>query len=178
MNFVPTQNALNVVLPDLATALPACMHQNCIQAGRVKFHCKKCLFCPSRVLARQNVSGCLHIFVRLAIRIHSVKTSNICMILNISPTKRFRRAVGSLDNDSDEDLEIDVSAISTPCGTSVTHHAFPSKRQKMNPVDEQVATPSPSNIVPEVTVDDDPKPGETKTTAEKKRNQVRRSGCF
>jgi hypothetical protein len=85
-------------------------------------------------------------------------------------------AVGSLDNDSDEDPEIEVSAVSRSCGISITHHAFPSKRQKMNPADEQVANPSPSavsNIVPEATADDDQTPGEANPVEEKKRNQVR-----
>jgi len=100
------------------------------------------------------------------------------MILNTSPTRRFRGAIGSLDNDSDEDPEIDVSAVSTPCGMNITHYAFPSKRQKMNPADEQVATSSPtvvSNIVPEATSGGDPKPGEAKPTEEKDRSQVRLS---
>jgi hypothetical protein len=94
--------------------------------------------------------------------------------MNISPTRRFHRAVGSLDNDSDEDPEIDVSAVSTPCGMSFAHYAFPSKRQKINPADERVAESSPSvasNIVPEATADDQ-KPGEAKIEA-KERNQVR-----
>ena len=94
--------------------------------------------------------------------------------MNISPTRRFRCAVGSLDNDSDEDPEIDMSAVSTPCGMSVAHYAFPSKKQKMNPADERVAKSSPSvasNIVPEATADDQ-KPGDAKIEA-KERNQVR-----
>ena len=90
--------------------------------------------------------------------------------MNISPTKRFRRAVGSLDNDSDEDPEIDVSAVSTPCGMSFAHYAFPSKRQKINPANERVAKSSPSvasNIVPEATADDQKPEAEAK-----ERNQV------
>ena len=82
--------------------------------------------------------------------------------MNISPTRRFRRAVGSLDNDSDDDPEIDVSAVSTSSGMNITHCAFPSKRQKMNPVNEQVAE-----------ADDDQKPGDAKITEAKERNQVR-----
>ena len=95
--------------------------------------------------------------------------------MNISPTRRFRRAVGSLDNDSDEDPEIDVSAVSTSCGMSIAHYAFPSKRQKMNPADKRVASVA-SNIVPEATADDQ-KPGEAKIEA-KERNQVRLSRYF
>ena len=86
--------------------------------------------------------------------------------MNISPTRRFRRAVGSLDNDSDEDFEIDASAVSTSCGTSITHYAFPSKRQKMNPADEQIV----SEAVGE--------PGEAKPTEKKERSQVRLSWYF
>lgn len=88
--------------------------------------------------------------------------------MNFSPTRRFRRTVGSLDSDSDEDPEIDVSAVSMSCGMSVAHYAFPSKRQKMNPADERV-TKSASNIVPETTGDsDDQKPGETKIEAKER----------
>jgi hypothetical protein len=93
----------------------------------------------------------------------------------ISPTKRFRHAVGSLDNDSDENPEIDVSAASRSCGITITHHAFPPKRQKMNLPNEHVANPSPSavsNIVPEATVDDAQTPGEANPVEEKERNQV------
>ena len=100
--------------------------------------------------------------------------------MNISPTRRFRRAVGSLDSDSDEDPEIDVSAVSTSHAISITHYAFPSKRQ-MNPADEQVAKSSPSaasNILPEATADDDQTPGEAKPIEEKERNQVRLSWYF
>ena len=97
--------------------------------------------------------------------------------MNISPTRRFRCGVGSLDNDSDEDPEIEVSANSTSCGISITHHAFPSpsKRQKMNPANERVAKSSPNvvpNIVPEATADGDQTPGEAIPVEEKKRNQV------
>jgi hypothetical protein len=97
--------------------------------------------------------------------------------MNVSPTRRFRRAVGKLD-DSDEDPEIDVSATSTPCGIRITHHAFPSKRQKMNPADEQVTKSSPnviSSMEPEAA--DDQTPGETNCVKEKKRKQVRVS-CY
>jgi hypothetical protein len=90
--------------------------------------------------------------------------------MNISPTRRFRRAVGTLD-DSDEDPEIDVSATSTPCTIRITHQAFPSKRQKMNP---QVAESSPnviSSMEPEATADDQT-PGEANPVKEKKRKQV------
>jgi hypothetical protein len=93
--------------------------------------------------------------------------------MNISPTRKFRRGVGSLDNDSDEAPEIEVSAASTSRSTRITHHAYPSKRQKMNPADEQVAKSSPSvvsNIAPEATAGNDQIPGEAK---ESKRNQVR-----
>ena len=95
--------------------------------------------------------------------------------MNISPSRRFRCGVGSLDNDSDEDPEIEVSANSTSCGISITHHAFPSKRRKMNPASERVAKSSPnvvSNTVPEATADDDQTPGEANPFEEKKRNQV------
>jgi hypothetical protein len=100
--------------------------------------------------------------------------------MNVSPTKRFRRAVGTLDDDSDEDPEIDLSATSTPCGIRITHHTFPSKRQKMKPADEQVAKSSPgvmSNIEPEATADDQT-PGEANPVKEKKRKQVRVSCYF
>ncbi len=97
----------------------------------------------------------------------------------ISPTKRFRRAVGSLDDDS-RDLE--ASAVSTPCGMSITHFAFPSpsKRQKMNPADEQVAKSSPdmSNMEPEANENGDQTPREANPAQEKKRNQVRVSCYF
>lgn len=96
--------------------------------------------------------------------------------MNFSPTKRFRCGVGSLDNDSDEDPEIDISVTSTSCGTRIAHHAFPSKRQKMNPANEQMAKSSPnlvSNIESEATADDDQTPGEANRVEEKKRNQVR-----
>jgi hypothetical protein len=92
--------------------------------------------------------------------------------MNISPTRRFRCAIGSLDDDSDEDPEIDMSATSTRCGIRITHHAFPSKRQRMNPADEQVAKSSPnvvSNVEPEATSET---PGEANPVEEKKRNQV------
>jgi len=96
-----------------------------------------------------------------------------------SPTKRFRHAVGSLDNDSDGDPEIEASAVSAACGMSVTHFAFPSKRQKTNPADECAAKSSSnvSNIEPKATADNDPTPGEANPVEEKKRNQVRVS-CY
>jgi len=99
--------------------------------------------------------------------------------MNVSPSRRFRRAVGTLDDDS-EDPEIDVSATSTPHGIRITHHAFPSKRQKMNPADEQVVKPSPnviSSMEPEATADDQT-PGEADHVKQKKRKQVRVSCYF
>jgi len=99
--------------------------------------------------------------------------------MNISPTRRFRRAVGTLDDDSDEDPEIDVSATSTSCGIRITHHAFPSKRQKMNPANEQVAKSSPnviSSMEPEATAEGQT-PGEANPVKEKQRKQVRVS-CY
>ena len=99
--------------------------------------------------------------------------------MNVSPSRRFRRAVGTLDDDS-EDPEIDVSATSTPHGIRITHHAFPSKRQKMNPADEQVVKPSPnviSSMEPEATADDQTH-GEVNSVKEKKRKQVRVSCYF
>ena len=98
--------------------------------------------------------------------------------MNTSPARRFCCGVGSLDNDSDEDPEVEMSAISTPRGTRVTHHAFPSKRRKMNPAGEEAAKLFP-NVVstgPETTADDQA-PGEVNPTEEKKRNQARVS-CF
>ena len=95
--------------------------------------------------------------------------------MNFSPTRRFRCGVGSLDNDSDEDPEIDISATSTSSDLRITHHVFPSKRQKLNPANEQVAKSSSnvvSNIELEVTADDDQTPGEANPVEEKKRNQV------
>ena len=99
--------------------------------------------------------------------------------MNISPTRRFHCAVGSLDNDSSEVPEVDVSAVSTSYGMSIAHYAFPSKRQKTNPADERIAKSSPSvasNIVPKATADDQ-KPGEAKIGV-KERNQVRLSRYF
>ncbi len=101
----------------------------------------------------------------------------------ISPTKRFRRAVGSLDDsDSNGDPEIEASAVSTPCGMSITHFALPSpsKRQKMNPADEQVAKSSPgvSNMEPEANENGDQTPREANPAQEKKRNQVQVSCYF
>jgi len=100
--------------------------------------------------------------------------------MSISPTRKFRHAVGSLDNDSDP--EIDVSAVSTSCGMSITGYAFPSKRQKMNHTGEQVAKSSPSvvsNIVPlEATAVNDQTSGEAKPFEEAERNQVRLSWYF
>jgi len=93
--------------------------------------------------------------------------------MNISPTRRFRCAVGSLDNDSGEDPDVDVSATSTARGISITHHAYPSKRQKRNPADEQVATSVVSNIVPEAIADGDQTPGKANPVEEKERKQVR-----
>jgi hypothetical protein len=46
--------------------------------------------------------------------------------------KRSRYAVGSIDTDSEEDTEIDISASLTPKGMSRTHQAFAAKRMKMN----------------------------------------------
>jgi len=100
--------------------------------------------------------------------------------MNVSPTRRFRRAVGTLDDDSDEDPEIDVSATSTPYGIRIAHHAFPSKRQKMNPANEQVAESFPnviSSMEPEATADGQT-PGEAGPVKEKKRKQVRVSCYF
>ena len=94
--------------------------------------------------------------------------------MNVSPTRRFRCAVGLLDDEFDEDLEIDMSAVSTPSGTSITHHAFPSKRRKINPVGEQVAKSPPSVVSKiEATADCDQKSGVAKPIEEMERNQVR-----
>ena|SRR6266545_2469054 len=97
----------------------------------------------------------------------------------ISPTKRFHRAVGSLDDDSGD---LKASAVSTPRGMSITHFTFPSpsKRQKMNPADEQVAKSSPdvSNMEPEANENGDQTPREANPAQEKKRNQVRVSCYF
>jgi len=95
--------------------------------------------------------------------------------MNVSPTRRFCRGVGSLDNDSDEDLEIDISATASSCGIRITHHAFPSKRQKMNSADGRGPRSSPNvapNIEPEAAADGNRTPGEASPVEEKKRNQV------
>ena len=99
--------------------------------------------------------------------------------MNVSPTRRFHRGVGSLDKDSDEDPEIDTSATASPCGIKIAHHAFPTKQQKMNPADEHVPKSSPNvapNKEPEAAAAGDQLPGEAGFIKEKKRNQVRVSG--
>ena len=57
-------------------------------------------------------------------------------------TKRFRRAhvIGSLDPDSDEELEIEESATSTLAGISITHRAYSSKRLKTQHREDQMST--------------------------------------
>jgi hypothetical protein len=58
-----------------------------------------------------------------------------------TPTKRFRHAhaIGSLDSDSEE-LDIEVSATSTPGRISITHQGYPSKRLKTQPAEDQIFT--------------------------------------
>lgn len=93
--------------------------------------------------------------------------------MNVSPTRRFRRAVGMLDNDSDDDPEIDVSATSTSYGVRITHQAFPSKRRKVNPANDQVVKPSPnvvSSTEPEATADNHI-PGEVNPVEEKRKQE-------
>lgn len=64
--------------------------------------------------------------------------------MNSPITKRFRRAqaVGSLDPNSDEELDIEVSATWTSGGVSITHQAFPSpsKRLKTQHAEDQTST--------------------------------------
>jgi hypothetical protein len=69
-----------------------------------------------------------------------------------------------LDNDSDEDPEIDVSANLTSRGISITHYTFPSKRQKMNPANSQVAKASP-NVVSNIEATADESQNEKKLSA-------------
>jgi len=45
-------------------------------------------------------------------------------------SKRTRNAIGTLDTDPDEEIEVDVSAISTPLGGSITYEECTSKRTK------------------------------------------------
>jgi hypothetical protein len=63
--------------------------------------------------------------------------------------KRSRYAVGSIDTDSEEDTEIDISASLTPKGMSKTHQAFAAKRMKTNhPHMQAESVPDNMTVIP------------------------------
>lgn len=93
--------------------------------------------------------------------------------MNTPRTQRFRHAIASVDTDSEEDAEIDASAVLTSGGMSIERHAFPSpaKRLKTHHSKGQ-STHGVTAITQAAAIVDSPhakdNPGE-----EKRKNQVR-----
>ena len=86
-------------------------------------------------------------------------------------TQRFRHAVGSVDTDSEEDNDLDASAILTSEGISIQHQAFPSpaKRLKTHHPKGQ----STHDVTAEAAAIIDSPHAKENPGEEKKRNQVR-----
>jgi len=93
--------------------------------------------------------------------------------MNTPTTKRFRHAVGSVDTDSEEDTEIDISASLTSEGVSIKHQAFPTKRLKTNHSDGQAeSAPHDTTVIPVDATVEHPHLKEN-PEEEKRKNQVR-----
>jgi hypothetical protein len=94
--------------------------------------------------------------------------------MNTPTTQRFHHAIVSVDTDSEEDTEIDTSAVLTSGGMNIEHHAFPSpaKRLKTHHSKEQSTHDDVTAIMQAAAIVNSPhakdNPGE-----EKRKNQVR-----
>jgi len=89
--------------------------------------------------------------------------------MNVTPKKRLRQVVGSVDTDSAEDTEIDISASSTPKGVRITRRAFTTKWMRINHTIGQTE-PVPLNITASPMEDVSAKM--SNPADEKKRDQV------
>jgi hypothetical protein len=87
-------------------------------------------------------------------------------------TQKFRHAIGSVDTDSEEDVEIDTLATLTSMGVTIRHQAFPSpaKRSKTNHSGQAETT----TVIPleDATAVNTPHVKES-PAEEKRKNQVR-----
>ena len=94
--------------------------------------------------------------------------------MNTPTTKKFRHAVGSVDTESEEDVEIDTSVTLTSEGVRVMHQAFPTKRLKKNHSVEQAEFTVAAHNIPVIPVEGaEHSHSKEKPEEEKRKNQVR-----
>lgn len=98
--------------------------------------------------------------------------------MNTPTTKRFRGAIGFVDTDSEEDIEIDISATLTSEGVSIRHQAFSTKRLKLSHSNGRAErAPHNTTVIPmesPIAADSSHAKGTGTSAEEKKKDQV----CF